>query len=83
MRSRGMPELGVVLWRPFRETLMLENRNAHTPGYWLEKAREARSVANGLATEANRRQMLAAAENYERLAEEAKLEKAHAFSRSA
>ena len=42
----------------------------HSPEYWHGMAREARSIADGLATETNRRQMLAVAANYERLADE-------------
>lgn len=59
---------------------MRENSEGHSPGYWRAMALEARSVADGLATEANRRQMLAVAENYERLADEAELEEQRAFS---
>jgi len=62
---------------------MVENPEGYTPEYWRAKAGEARRVANGLATEANRRQMLAVAENYERLADEAELEKGRVFTRSA
>lgn len=38
--------------------------------FWRGRAREARALADGLATEATRRQMLAVAENFERLADE-------------
>jgi hypothetical protein len=62
---------------------MVERAEIHTAEYWLAKAQEARTVANGLATEANRKRMLAAAENFERLAAEAELEQAHALTRSA
>jgi hypothetical protein len=53
---------------------MTDKPEDHPPGYWRAKASEARSVASGLATEANRRQMLAVAENFERLADEAEQE---------
>jgi len=53
---------------------MSEKPEGHTPEYWRAKASEARIVATGLATEANRRQMLAVAENFDRLAEEAERE---------
>ena len=62
---------------------MVDNPEGHTAEYWRAKAREARRVANGLTTEANRRQLLAAAENYERLAGEAEREKEDALTRSA
>jgi hypothetical protein len=62
---------------------MVDNSEIHTPEYWRTKAQEARRVANGLATEANHKRMLAAAENFERLAAEAELENGHAFTRSA
>jgi hypothetical protein len=62
---------------------MVDNPKGYTPEYWRAQAAEARSVANGLATERNRRQMLAVAENYERLADEAELEKGRVFTRSA
>jgi ribosomal protein L17 len=62
---------------------MVDNPERHIPEYWLAKAKEARRVANGLATEANRKRMLAAAENFERLAAEAELEKGRVFTRSA
>jgi len=53
---------------------MIEKPERHSPEYWRDMAREARMVADRLATEATRRQMLAAAENYERLANEAQEE---------
>jgi hypothetical protein len=62
---------------------MAENPERHTPEYWRAKAQEARSVVNNLATETNRQWMLAAADNFERLAAEAGLEKGHAFTRCA
>jgi hypothetical protein len=62
---------------------MVDDPECQSPEYWRAKAREARRVANGLATEANRRQLLAAAENYERLAQEAELRTGQAFTRSA
>ena len=48
----------------------------HSPEYWRLKAQDAQTMANGLATEANRRQMLAVAENFERLANEVEAERA-------
>lgn len=62
---------------------MVDNPEGHTAEYWRAKAREARRVANGLSSEANRRQLLAAAENYERLADEAEREEGYACMRSA
>jgi len=56
--------------------IMADNPEGHTPGYWRDRARVARTTANGLASEADRRQLLAVAENYERLADEAELEEA-------
>jgi len=53
---------------------MVEKPEGHSPEYWRDMAREARIVADRLATESTRRQMLAAAENYERLADEAEEE---------
>jgi len=55
---------------------MVGKPEGHSPEYWRDMAREARTVADRLATEATRRQMLAAAENYERLADEAAEERA-------
>jgi len=46
----------------------------HTPEYWCLRADEARAVAEGLTTEANRQQMLEVAESYERLGEQARRE---------
>ena len=54
---------------------MLQKPEEHSPEDWRGMAREARTVADGLATEANRRQMLAVAENYERLADEVEAER--------
>jgi hypothetical protein len=54
--------------------MMRDNPEIHSPEHWRGMAREARNVANGLATDTNRKQMLAVAENYERLAEEAEEE---------
>lgn len=51
---------------------MVEKPEGRSPEYWRDMAREARTVADRLATETTRRQMLAAAENFERLADEAK-----------
>jgi hypothetical protein len=62
---------------------MVDDREGYSPEYWRDKARHARQVADGLATEANRKQMLVMARNYESLANEAELEKGHAFTRSA
>ena len=53
---------------------MAEKPEGHSPEYWRDMAREARTVADRLATESTRRQMLAAAESYERLADEAEEE---------
>jgi hypothetical protein len=46
----------------------------HTPEYWCLRADEARAVADGLTTEANRQQMLEVANCYERLGEQARRE---------
>ena len=55
---------------------MVGKPEGHSPEYWRDMAREARTVADRLATEATRRQMLAAAENYERLADQSEEERA-------
>lgn len=60
---------------------MTEIHEGHSPAYWRDKAREARATADGQATEVNRRQLLSAAENYERLAYEAECEEALAIKR--
>lgn len=49
---------------------MHDKPESHSSEQWRALAREARAMADGLATEANRSQMLAVAENYERLADE-------------
>ena len=48
--------------------------NRHYPEYWCLIADKARAVVDGLTAEANRRLMLEAAEAYERLGEQARLE---------
>jgi hypothetical protein len=60
-----------------RTQTMLETPQFHSSAYWRSKAREARMIADGLATEANREQLLDVAGNYERLAEEAEQEDVH------
>ena len=59
---------------------MRENPEGRSPEYWRGMAHEARTIADGLTTEANRRQMLAIAENFERLADEAELEEKRVLS---
>ena len=53
-----------------------------SPEDWRAMAEEARTMADGLTTEENRRQMLQIAENYERLAEQAQREQDRAEGRS-
>jgi hypothetical protein len=53
-----------------REQLRSPEHWRHSPEHWRRRAREARTLADGLATEANHRQMLAVAENYMRMADE-------------
>ena len=53
----------------------------HSSEHWRGLAKEARVMADGLATEENRRQMLQIAENYERLAEQAEHEQDRATGR--
>ena len=60
---------------------MREKPQTHSPEHWRRLAREVRTMAGGLATEANRRQMLAIAENYLRLADEAEEVEEHETSR--
>ena len=53
---------------------MSDKPEARPPDYWRDLATEARAMAEGLPTEANRARMLSIAENYERLAQEAQRE---------
>jgi hypothetical protein len=53
---------------------MADKVESHSPEHWRDMAEQARRMAEGLATEANRRQLLEVAENYERLAREAEVE---------
>ena len=53
---------------------MVSRPAIRSPEEWRRMAEEARKLAEGLATEANRLQLLAVAENYERLATEAEAE---------
>ena len=50
---------------------MTDQTETSSPEYWRSKASETRRIADGLTTEANRLQLLALAENYERLADQA------------
>ena len=56
---------------------MFDRPDGRSPEYWRDMADEARTLADGLVTEVNRQQMLAVAENYERLAEQAERARAH------
>lgn len=60
---------------------MREKPETHSAEHWRRLAREVRAMADGLVTEANRRQMLASAENYLRLADEAEAAEEHEMSR--
>jgi hypothetical protein len=61
---------------------MREKPLTHSPEHWRRLASDVRTMADGLATEANRRQMLAIAESYLRLADEAEEAEEHEMSRS-
>jgi hypothetical protein len=53
---------------------MQDSPDSRSPKHWRDMAEEARAMADGLATEANRQQMLQIAEDYERLAKQAQRE---------
>jgi hypothetical protein len=53
---------------------MSDKPEARPPKYWRDPADEARAMADGLTTEANRARVLSIAENYERLADETQME---------
>ena len=55
---------------------------ARSPEHWRRMAEEARTLADGLSTEANRQQMMEVAESYERLAEQAEREQGREAERS-
>ncbi|HEY1506657.1 MAG TPA: hypothetical protein VGF92_20305 [Stellaceae bacterium] len=56
---------------------MIDKPEKRSAEHWRRMADEARTLAEGLATEANRQQMLAVAADYERLAEQAERKKEH------
>ena len=53
---------------------MVNRPDVRSPEAWRKMAAEARKLAEGLATDANRQQLIDVAKNYERLAEEAERE---------
>jgi hypothetical protein len=53
---------------------MFQKPDGRPPEYWRGMAEEARALAEGLATEANRQQMLTVAANYDDLAGQAERE---------
>ena len=53
---------------------MVGKPNRRSPEEWRKLADSARKMAEGLATEANRQQLLEIAANYDRLAEQAERE---------
>jgi hypothetical protein len=61
---------------------MQDNPQGRTPKYWRDMAEETRALADSLTIETKRAQMLAIAENYDRLAEEAEREQRHSLTRA-
>jgi hypothetical protein len=61
---------------------MLDKPESRSPESWRNMAEEARTLADGLATEVNRQQMLTVAENYDRLAELAEREQGKTGTRT-
>jgi hypothetical protein len=53
---------------------MHDTPQGHSPHYWRDMANEARTIADGLATEATRTEMLELARKCERFAKEAQWE---------